>query len=249
MTVRATVTLEFPFHVTDLPQECQLAMERPGDFTVTLNQRPVSFTGGRTPTGTWVDADIHTSDVAPLLVEGENVVCVTAEYQPAIELEELRLVGGFATSNQDDGPRRPGRMTLVRPVTELTLGDWCTQGLDFYGGAVRYRCTVSRPAGARITLRLPEVACTAVVIHAGGEEFVLPWAPMEADITDALNDGDNTVDIEVIGGRKNILGPLHVPWGQWTGPGQFDPGHRAWTDEYLLNPHGLLQAPVVEVRS
>jgi hypothetical protein len=72
---------------------------------------------------------------------------------------------------------------------------------------------------------------------------------MEADITDALNDGDNTVDIEVIGGRKNILGPLHVPWGQWTGPGQFDPGHRAWTDEYLLNPHGLLQAPVVEVRS
>ncbi len=249
MTVRDTVALQLPFHVTDLPEECRLAMERPGDFTVTVNQRPVAFSGSRTPVGTWVDNDIKTADIAPLLVEGENTVTLVVPYHPAIELEALRLVGGFATSCLDAGKRMPGRMTLVEMPRQLDLGDWCEQGLDFYGGAVRYRCSIDRPAGARVTLRLAEVACTAAVIHAGGEEYVLPWAPMEADITDALNDGENTVDIEIIGGRKNILGPLHVPWGSWTGPGQFDPGNRAWTDEYLLNPHGLLTAPVVEIRT
>ena len=53
--------------------------------------------------------------------------------------------------------------------------------------------------------------------------------------------------VEVIGGRKNILGPLHTPWGPGTGPHSFSPDHPEWTLEYHLTEHGLMQAPVVEV--
>jgi hypothetical protein len=75
----------------------------------------------------------------------------------------------------------------------------------------------------------------------------LPWEPFEADITDSLADGVNDVVVEVIGGRKNILGPLHVPQEERTGPDQFSPDHPRWRFEYLLNDHGLMEEPVAEV--
>ena len=52
--------------------------------------------------------------------------------------------------------------------------------------------------------------------------------------------------LEVIGGRKTILGPLHTPWERGTGPGHFSPDHRQWRDEYYLTDHGLMGAVVVE---
>jgi len=50
----------------------------------------------------------------------------------------------------------------------------------------------------------------------------------------------------VIGGRHNILGPLHTPWEAWTGPGEFSPSNPRWRFEYYLNDHGLMGPVVVE---
>ncbi|KKL80742.1 hypothetical protein LCGC14_2001750, partial [marine sediment metagenome] len=104
--------------------------------------------------------------------------------------------------------------------------------------------------GRRVRLSLPAVRCTCAAVHVGEETFVLPWPPMAADITDALLKGDRPCErivVEVIGGRKNILGPLHTPWQAWTGPELFNPHHADWTDEYVLNDHGLTAAPVFEI--
>jgi hypothetical protein len=89
----------------------------------------------------------------------------------------------------------------------------------------------------------PAAFCTAAALHVNGKTFVMPWAPFSADITAALHPGANEVTVEIIGGRKNIMGPLHVPWHKWTGPGEFNPANAKWTDEYLLWNHGLL-API-----
>ncbi|HJN16699.1 MAG TPA: hypothetical protein QGH10_14435, partial [Armatimonadota bacterium] len=101
--------------------------------------------------------------------------------------------------------------------------------------------------GQRLRVSLPEVACSCAAAHVNGETFVMPWAPFEADVTDALDPGENEITIEVIGGRKNILGPLHTPWGPGTGPHSFSPDHAHWTREYHLTEHGLLGPVVVEV--
>lgn len=50
----------------------------------------------------------------------------------------------------------------------------------------------------------------------------------------------------MIGGRKNILGPLHVPHEQWTGPAQFSIQHPRWRREYILNDHDLTRPVVLE---
>jgi hypothetical protein len=84
------------------------------------------------------------------------------------------------------------------------------------------------------------------VIHIGGKSFVLPWPPFSADITDFLVDGYNEVIIEIVGGRRNILGPLHLQPKAWTGPEQFDLHHPDWTFEYHLSQHGIMAPIIVE---
>jgi len=107
--------------------------------------------------------------------------------------------------------------------------------------------SIDKPAGdQRVRVSLPDLSCTAAVIHVGGEQFVMPWAPFVVDITGALSDGANDVAIEVIGGRHNVFGPLHTPWIAWTGPSEFDPDNDSWRFEYYLNDHGLMGPVVVE---
>ena len=238
---RGQCRLRFGFHVTDMPRTCRLGIERPEDYAITVNGR-----GAAEPDGFWVDEDIRTIDITDLLVEGDNKVLLTMDYRPDMELEDLYLIGEFGAALREGDTPSPGMMTLVGPPSRLELGSWVGQGLDFYGGAVRYGLTVRKSPGQRVRMRLPGVSATAVVVHAGGKEFVLPWAPMEVELTDALADGDNAVTLEVIGGRKNILGPMHVPWQSWTGPGHFDPNHKDWTEHYQLVDHGLTEAVIVE---
>ena len=238
---RGACRLRFGFHVTDRPARCALAVERPEDYQITVNGQAAGE-----PEGFWVDEDIRTIDVADLLVEGDNEVVLAMDYRPDMELEDLYLVGEFGVRLREGETPAPGRMTLVSPPKRLALGSWVGQGLDFYGGGVRYKLSVRREAGRRVRLRLPGIDCTAAVIHAGGTQFVLPWPPFEADVTDALAEGNNEIAIEVLGGRKNTLGPLHVPKKPWTGPGEFDPGNPDWRFEYELFHHGLFAPVLVE---
>ncbi|KPK83847.1 MAG: hypothetical protein AMJ81_07150 [Phycisphaerae bacterium SM23_33] len=246
-TVRGRCEMKFQFHVTDVPGRLQLAIERPEDFQILLNGQAVASE----PTGCWVDEDIKTVDISPAVRAGHNELLLRFDYRSDMELEDLHLVGEFAVRRTGDR-RTFDAHTLTRPPTELAHGSWVGQGLDFYGGAVMYRIPVdgsvrqAAARGKRVRLAMPAVRCTCAAVHVGERTFVLAWPPMAADITEPLAAGGD-VAIEIIGGRKNILGPLHVPWLPWTGPGEFDPHHPQWTDEYLLNDHGLMAAPVFEI--
>jgi hypothetical protein len=240
--VKGKVELLWQVQIQDVPSTCRLALEAPEDFTVEINGQ----TAGE-PEGWWVDEDLRTIDVSELLEEGTNRIVLSCNYRPDMEIESLYLLGEFATVYS--GAKLPAHYRLTKPGSTLDTGSWVGQGLDFYTGSVTYKVNVRRPdQGHRAVLRLPAVSCTAAALHVGKETFFLPWAPFEADITDALCDEDNEVGIEVIGGRKNTLGPLHTPWGPWTGPGQFDPDAPDRVQEYLLTDHGLMEPPVLEIR-
>ncbi|MBM3476258.1 MAG: hypothetical protein FJX75_23545, partial [Armatimonadetes bacterium] len=241
---RGRCVMEWHFHVTAMPAKCALALENPGDCKIRINGTHVSGVEGY-----WVDEDIKTIDITEHLMVGGNDVTLSFDYRPDMELEDLYLVGDFGVAPlDDDRPLAPDNVTLIAPVAELEWGSWVGQGLPFYGGAVRYKLTVEAPPeGRRLRLALPNLACTAAAVHVNGETFVLPWGPFQADLTDALHEGENEVIVEVIGGRKNILGPLHTPWGPGTGPDSFSPNHGAWTYEYHLTDHGPMEPVIVEV--
>lgn len=240
---RDRIQMEYTFHITDLPGQCVLASEQPQDYTIQVNGKTLGVANGF-----WVDEDFKTINITDLLQKGVNRIQKTFNYRPNMELEEMYLVGDFGVSRLDvSRPVEPGNITLVSPVKRLKIGAWTGQGLDFYGGSVCYKFAVKKPSKSeRLRLVLPKISCTAAAIHVGGKTINLPWAPFEADITDSLVEGVNEVAVEVIGGRKNILGPLHVPPQPWTGPEQFNPDHQEWTFEYQLSHHGLMSPIRIE---
>jgi len=78
-----------------------------------------------------------------------------------------------------------------------------------------------------------------------GKTFAMPWAPFEADVTEALRPGVNEVAVEVIAGAKTSWGPCTCR-GR---PGRVRtvrPDHPKWTPDYLLVDHGLTVGVVVE---
>jgi hypothetical protein len=239
---RGRAALRFTFHVTDRPRSLALAIERPQDFRVLVNGRAAGA-----PDGWWVDEDIRTVDIAGLVRSGENECLLEFDYRPDMELEDLHLVGEFGVRRLTDRPAGPGGWTIVGPPDQLGLGSWVGQGIDFYGGSVVYRFEAEKPKrGRRLRIGLPGVRGTAAAIRVGGRTFFLPWAPFAADVTKAMRPGKSVIEVEVIGGRKNILGPLHTPWERWTGPSQFDPDDKQWRFEYYLNDHGLMEPIVLE---
>ncbi|OHB55769.1 MAG: hypothetical protein A2Y07_10600 [Planctomycetes bacterium GWF2_50_10] len=243
---RGCVEMEFPFHVTDVPGECLLAIENPQDYLIRVNGQVV-----KQVTGSWVDEEIKTLDIRGYLKVGDNQIQLTLDYRADIEIEDLYLVGNFGTAAIESGrPVAPGNVTLVPLPTKLALGSWVGQGLDFYTAGVRYTIPISHlDRGRHICVNLPDAACTAAAIHVGKQKFVLPWAPFTADITSAMAENAKEIVVEIIGGRKNILGPLHVPYCQWTGPECFSPNHEQWSREYQLNNHGLMRPVLLETWS
>ncbi|MFP4355502.1 MAG: glycosyl hydrolase [Phycisphaerae bacterium] len=240
---RGQCGMRWVFHVSEVPGVCNLAVENPEDYRITVNGQTV----GR-PSGWWVDQDISTIDITSLVQQGLNIVEWQFDYRPDMELEDMFLVGEFGVALRDESDGKVAEnYTITAPPQSLQSGSWVGQGLDFYGGAVHYRLTVSRPEDKRLRLSLPGIACTMAVVHVGDAKIPLPWAPFEVDLTDFLDGDSAEVVVEVIGGRKNTLGPLHTEWVAWTGPGEFDPNHPKWQQEYQLVDHGLIDGPVVEI--
>ncbi len=230
------------FHATHIPGRLLLALEQPLNYHITINGRPCS----NTPCGYWLDDDFETIDITALIKLGENELLFDFDYRLDMEPEDMFLVGDFGVERiLAAGARAHDNYTLTQPVTQLKLGPWVDQGLDFYSGAVRYAIVIKKPEHGGVRVELPNVACTSLAVIVHGRRFVMPWAPFCADISEALHAGDNEVTIEVVGGRKNILGPLHTPWTPRTHPGKFSTADKDWTDSYLLTNHGLITPVLV----
>lgn len=240
------VHVEYRFYVSRVPSRCKLVVENPEQYEITVNGRDTPE-----PNGHWIDEDFKTIDITHLLMPEENNINLEGDYFANSGLEDVYLLGDFGITVRE--PERPlsARNAVISDLPEqLQPGSWTGQGLPFYGAAVNYEVEVTRPEnGKRVRISLPELSCTAVAIHVDGQTYFLPWKPFTADITDAIKNERTVVNIEVIGGRKNILGPLHVPWDrkEQTTLECFSPDHPGWTDEYALNNHGLTGPVVIEL--
>ena len=60
-----------------------------------------------------------------------------------------------------------------------------------------------------------------------------------------MEQGKNTIEIELVGTLRNTLGPFHHTEGDsldWTGPEQFCDEDN-WTDGYSFAPYGFIEPP------
>ncbi|BAM03944.1 hypothetical protein PSMK_17850 [Phycisphaera mikurensis NBRC 102666] len=244
----ADVEMRFSFIVEAPPTgDLWLGIERPATFRLDLDGEAVAVADD----GFWCDRAIRRVPLpADRLRKGVHTLTVRGrvdELHPG--LEAVYLLGGF-------GARVDGLdMVMTAEPTAVALGDWNGQGLPMYGGNLTHALTVEVPEhrpGDRLVLSLPGFDAVAARVRVGGVDALVAWPPFEADLTEALSgrSGDVGLEVELLGHRRNCLGPLHHRdlWPEWTGPECYDPGGPLDVERYQFVPVGLRARPVLSVR-
>lgn len=230
------VALRYEVSAAFKPGTVGLAVEQLSKWRVFVNGKLVDSSAA-----TWLwDRSLHHVDISATFQAGNNVIELHSTLQNELEIEDIFVTGDFGVSIELG--RRP---QLIEEPASLKLGDWTTQGYPFFTGVMRYTQEVDLQgiSGNSVFLRLPEVAgaCVSVLVN-DGEPRWLAWQPWEVDITTQMVPGVNRIAIDVYTSLRNAFGPFHhVDANQltWTGPDEFEPGEH-WTDDYVLQPHGLL---------
>jgi hypothetical protein len=136
-----------------------------------------------------------------------------AEHKPVDGV--VRLVGPLAAGTpirleftavdgRRGGALLDGAVTVEVTETATSLVSWEELGLRALGGHVRYRTTFTAPSG-RVVLDLGEVRGTADVTVNGTLVDRLVWGPWRTEVTDALRDGENELEILVRGTLAGYL--------------------------------------------
>ncbi|WP_119319913.1 hypothetical protein [Capsulimonas corticalis] len=235
--VRARLALEYLFTLESAPDKpVTLAIERPKQWRISLNGQAISSDAD----GWWVDAAFEKLALpAAALQTGENILTLEIPFHAAINLEALYLLGDFGVRQQDS------HVLLTRRPKRLHVGDITEQGFPFYGGSLTYAVPLPPLAeGRRVFVETSgfEAACIKVR-RAGGADAMIAFPPYRAEATGT---GDR-LELEVVLTRRNTFGPLHqLPLRSHAyGPGNFTTGGAHFTNDYMLYPAGLLEAPVI----
>ncbi|MFQ5810531.1 MAG: hypothetical protein ACE5JM_13020, partial [Armatimonadota bacterium] len=205
------------------------------------NGQPVSLA---TDEWHW-DVHFRKAPIAELIKAGANVIEIAYDsYDFLDEVEEIYLVGDFGVEMVT-----PERAVLTEEPDHLRSGDWVEQAYPFFAGRMLYRQSFERPAGATMRTRLalgePSGSCFIVRVN-GVECGFLASQPWHVEITDALQDGTNEIEIEVVSTLRNTFGPLHLKEQiPWIGPSEFvNDGN--WEPPYHFHPYGLLEGAMLE---
>ena len=159
---------------------------------------------------------------------------------------------------------------------EAAEDDYTRQGHPFYAGRLSCACSfplAAKEKGVRYKIAFPTVEAITVGVKVNGKNlptvFCSPW---EADVTDALKEGDNEVELTLTGSLRNLMGPSHNVGGEFSmlGPATFSGADswpnfergdndwyekrktgaaRLWRDDYFCIPFGLMEAPALLTES
>lgn len=261
-------SLSFEFGVAEgfQPANLFLVVESGEFYDVAVNGRPAHADGGW-----WLDRRFKQFAVAPLVRAGRNEIVLTcAPMRKDVEPDACFLTGDFAVYGYEfvSEPTLPSwyqhypqavyrfeNGPLIGPNEPIAPGDWILEGMPFYSGTVRYSGTVDLDGltqARQVRLALNGWQGVVATIHLNGRDAgFVAWPPNHLDVTQFVLPGRNDIEIDVISSLRNTLGPLHarsldgfVHPGLWTA----GEGEGALPDtEYLLQRHGLLKPPVVEI--
>ena len=130
-----------------------------------------------------------------------------------------------------------------KPVTFSALTDWSknsNEKIRYYSGTAIYRNTFqfgSLPKGQRLLLKINELKNMARVTINGKYVGGLWTAPLQLDITDAVVNGKNEIEIEVVNLWVNrLIGDSKLPVNErktWLTTNPYKPGDK-------LEPSGLI---------
>ena len=230
------VSLRYKFNLHDKEKMLFLGIEAPEFYRFKLNGKEFSFR----EVGFWCDKSLKKSPLPPeLLMQGENILELFCDkYDISMYgLENIYILGDFGVDKSD----------IVDLPKTLNIGNWVDQGLPFYSGNVTYIRDFTLPENSgKVVLELPDWRGTALAVKVNDQaEKLIPWQPFAVDISDFIHAGVNTLEIKVIGHRRNSHGPFYLDkLPKRFGPAEFN---IFATNEVQLVPCGLLGTPILQI--
>ncbi|MBI5092204.1 MAG: hypothetical protein HZB26_07115 [Candidatus Hydrogenedentes bacterium] len=202
-----TLTTQFVFFAGDKAARStgyELAIELGDDPEVLYHRQPLPLH----ETEWLLDPAIRRIPL-PGLSHGNNVIEVRGTYRDATDFQSPWLLGDFRPHSDDDAT-----FAVEAEKTALGIGAWPAQGLPFFAGTVTYAASfdLDRLAhGERVVLDMPGLSGSAEVRVNGRVVDHVLWPPYACDLTEAVKPGPNTVEVEVAGTLRNLLGPHFDP--------------------------------------
>ncbi len=231
------LTLEFDIVCAcDIP-EVQLALEHPGNWQLTLDNRPLAVVDA----GWWVDEAIRTAQL-PSLTAGDHRLRFTTDFTRSTALEWCYLLGNFGVSVAGV------ELCMTAPVTGLAWGDWTAQGLPFYTGNVTYYLPFTLEQRAAVRVYQPSFANPLLRLAVDGHDVgIIAFAPYTCELGE-LSTGRHELTVTVFGTRNNAFGCLHHPGpdNRMPGPNHWHTNGASWSYSRHVSAKGLLQQPVIE---
>ncbi|KAK9457080.1 hypothetical protein V1511DRAFT_529256 [Dipodascopsis uninucleata] len=212
-----------------------LAIENSNSVTLQLD----GFVVSSEKSGWWVDEEIHTVKL-PYISTGHHTLEVRYDYNPLTSLERLYILGSFGVSC------RGKESEIVKPYSDgLQFGDVRFQLLPFYVGNIIYNVEFEIDREAKYALFIPEFASPVLRVSIDDVDMgIVAFDPRMIELNNLVI-GKHKASITCYGHRNNSFGAIHLRKGmtQYFGPRAFRTEHDWWSDEYNLEPLGVLLTP------
>jgi len=269
------VALGFSFDVQAAPKRLFVVIEDAAQYQILVNGREAAYAD----LPYYMDRSFHPVEISALVQPGANTIELRRQFDPVpkasfalaslyevhegVELESIYLVGDFAVGGAAVDDADAPKCVRYRPAFKLaeepgaTAGNLSADGYPFFAGRATIAQTVrlDRPArDQRVVLELPTLdAAMAHVRVNGADAGSILWAPYELDVTPHVTDGENEIEVELVGTLRNLLGPHHRSTGEpdhcWRTAFNYNPHperlehaeerETAWTDDYFVVHFGI----------
>jgi hypothetical protein len=185
----------------------------------------------------WLDRSFGVIQLGKYLKPGDNILSLEVNPMSVYaEIAPVYILGDFNLASAEKG------FKIVSP-RPLQFGSWKSQGLPLYGGKIVYKkefnCTDPQK---QFMVQLHNWKGTVVNVKVNNQDAgIIISEPSTLDISKFLKKGKNTIDVEVVGSFKNLLGPHHKspkpgladPW-KWKNIDTYPPGKDYDTYDYGL---------------
>lgn len=233
--------VNYHFQISDkayqeMLKQIKLVVERPELWEVSINGTKVD----QIPNDYWIDKNFPLFEIGNQLIAGENTVTLTAPRMSIFaEVMPIYILGDFSLNTLPLGFE-------IDTKKEMTSASWLESGLPFYSQKVSYSQEFSiENTDADHKIKLNKWNGTVCEVFVNDKKAgVIAWPPYELDISEALQKGNNTIEVKVIGSLKNTFGYFYNDNDTWIhGPFSWNraPDQQVGLDQYYLMEYGMFE--------
>ena len=215
-------------------------VERPHLYKVTLNGIEI-----KPSNEWWIDRDMKVFSIGKEVKKGENSLAIeTPVMKIHAEIEPAYILGNFTVKPVGKG------WTILPPNPVFNIGSWKEQGWPFYSKTVSYSKSFNiSNASEYHQVRLTDwIGTVSEVLVNGKSAGIVAFAPYSIDVSELVKEGNNTVEVKIVGSNKNLLGPFHRNPGKgFVSPWTFrNVGDYPSGSEYQQLDYGLMGDIILE---